>query len=72
MRDGKPAPVRIRTGLSDGTNSELVAGELKEGDLVITAAASGDAAATVQGGRGGSGGESGGRGSGRRGPRPIL
>jgi HlyD family secretion protein len=33
--DGKPQPVEVRTGLSDGTWSELLSGALKEGDEVI-------------------------------------
>lgn len=33
--DGKPQPVEVRTGLSDGTWSEMLSGALKEGDEVI-------------------------------------
>ncbi|MFO0582499.1 MAG: efflux RND transporter periplasmic adaptor subunit [Anaeromyxobacter sp.] len=36
MREEKPAPVRVRTGISDGSFTELVEGELKEGDVVVT------------------------------------
>ncbi len=43
MRDGKPQSISVQTGLTDGTNTELVGGELAEGDLVITDA-------TVKGG----------------------
>ena len=32
----KPKPVQIVTGVSDGTNTEVVSGELQEGDLVVT------------------------------------
>lgn len=32
---GQPRPVDIRTGLSDGTSTEVVSGPLKEGDSVI-------------------------------------
>ncbi|HXF66436.1 MAG TPA: hypothetical protein VNK67_07060, partial [Burkholderiales bacterium] len=32
---GKPKPVAVRLGLTDGTFSELVAGELQEGTQVI-------------------------------------
>ncbi len=35
-KDGKPAAVLIKTGVSDGTHSELLEGSLKEGDEVIT------------------------------------
>jgi HlyD family secretion protein len=67
LRDGKPTPVRIRIGLSDGTNTEILAGELGEGDLVITAAAAGERAASGPG-QAGSRGQRGGR----RGPPSIL
>jgi HlyD family secretion protein len=33
--DGKPAPVAVKTGLSDGARTEIVEGPLKEGDEVI-------------------------------------
>jgi HlyD family secretion protein len=36
MHGDTPTPVIVKIGLSDGTNSELVAGELHEGDLVAT------------------------------------
>ena len=36
LRDGQPAGVEVRLGLSDGNATELVRGELKEGDAVIT------------------------------------
>jgi len=41
MREEKPAPVRIRVGISDGAVTEVVEGELKPGDQVITDAAAG-------------------------------
>jgi hypothetical protein len=34
--DGKPQPRRIKIGLSDGASTEVVEGELKEGEVVIT------------------------------------
>ncbi|MDQ5838895.1 MAG: hypothetical protein M3379_19130, partial [Acidobacteriota bacterium] len=34
--DGKPQPRRIRVGLTDGSSTEVVEGDLKEGDVVIT------------------------------------
>jgi HlyD family secretion protein len=37
LRDGKPVRVQVETGLTDGTNIEITGGELKDGDLVITA-----------------------------------
>ena len=35
-KDGKPAPVRIKSGVSNGTFTVLEEGELKEGDLLVT------------------------------------
>lgn len=37
--DGKPEAVSIRVGATDGTRSELIGGELAEGDLVIIGSA---------------------------------
>ncbi len=36
LRDGKPHPVRVETGITDGTNTELLGDKLNEGDEVIT------------------------------------
>ncbi|MBI5071256.1 MAG: efflux RND transporter periplasmic adaptor subunit [Deltaproteobacteria bacterium] len=41
LREAGPAPVRVRTGISDGSTTELVEGELQPGDKVITDAAGG-------------------------------
>src|SRR3989441_492652 len=38
LRDGKPKPVAIRTGLSDGSVTEVAEGDLREGDALITEA----------------------------------
>jgi HlyD family secretion protein len=35
-QDGKPERRRITTGLSDGSATEVVEGNLNEGDMVIT------------------------------------
>jgi HlyD family secretion protein len=35
LRQGQPAPVRIQVGLSDGANTEVVSGDLEQGDPVI-------------------------------------
>ncbi|WP_233595620.1 MULTISPECIES: efflux RND transporter periplasmic adaptor subunit [Corallococcus] len=59
----QPAPVSVRTGMTDGTYTEVVEGELKDGDRVITAANSPAgststppaAASPVGGARGGGG-----------------
>jgi HlyD family secretion protein len=37
---GQPTPVTLRLGITDGRATEVLAGDLKEGQLVITAAAS--------------------------------
>ena len=36
LTDDKPASVKVKTGISDGTFTEVVEGELKAGDVVIT------------------------------------
>jgi HlyD family secretion protein len=41
LRGEKPAPVRIRVGISDGAVTEVVEGEIQAGDKVITDAAAG-------------------------------
>ncbi|HEY6966862.1 MAG TPA: efflux RND transporter periplasmic adaptor subunit [Burkholderiales bacterium] len=51
--DGKPAPVEVRTGLSDGASTELVEGPLKEGDEVILGGGEPPAPAKKAGGPGG-------------------
>jgi HlyD family secretion protein len=48
LRDGTPERVRVETGLTDGTTTEITGGELKEGDLVISA----DSTARSTGGAG--------------------
>jgi HlyD family secretion protein len=35
LRSGRPEPVSIKSGLSDGTVSEVVSGEINEGDQVV-------------------------------------
>jgi HlyD family secretion protein len=35
-QDAKPQSRRIKVGLTDGTATEVVEGDLKEGDMVIT------------------------------------
>lgn len=37
LRDGAPLQVALRTGLSDGSSTEVLEGELHAGDLLITA-----------------------------------
>src|SRR3982751_5107007 len=38
LRGPNPTPVRVRAGVSDGTNTEIETAELHEGDRVVTAA----------------------------------
>lgn len=54
LRDGKPQQVNVRIGVSDGSLTEVVEGDLKEGDAVITDVTVGDArpASTQQPGAG--------------------
>jgi HlyD family secretion protein len=42
LHGDRPAPVSIHVGVSDGSLSELVDGDLHEGDEVITDVASGE------------------------------
>ena len=53
LRDSKPLPVRVRTGVTDGTYTELVEGPVSQGDLAITDATgpAGKAQAASAGGR---------------------
>jgi HlyD family secretion protein len=47
LRTGHPEPLEIKTGLSDGTLTEIVSGDLKEGDQVaVEAIVAGKAAAS--------------------------
>jgi len=41
LNNGKPAPARITTGISDGSYAEVVSGDLKEGQQIITESMSG-------------------------------
>ena len=51
LRGDRPTPVNIKIGVSDGTQSEVVEGDLKEGDEVITDIASGAPGKTAGGPR---------------------
>jgi RND family efflux transporter MFP subunit len=79
MKDGKPTgdPVRVRTGASDGVNTEIVSG-LKEGDTIVLAGMDsgrgfgptspfGPSTGRPAGAAGGAGGAAGGGGGGSRG-----
>jgi HlyD family secretion protein len=71
LRAGKPEPVRVITGLTDGSITEIVEvldGQLAEGDQVIVADPGAGAGEAAGGQRGGSQQ----RGGGRRGPPSIL
>jgi HlyD family secretion protein len=41
LRDGKPAPIFFKAGVTDGTVTEIAEGQLREGDQVITAVTGG-------------------------------
>ncbi|HRH00982.1 MAG TPA: hypothetical protein PLR99_32285, partial [Polyangiaceae bacterium] len=35
LRGGEPVAVDVRAGLTDGTSTEVLSGDLREGDLVV-------------------------------------
>jgi HlyD family secretion protein len=41
LREGRPEPVRVRVGITDGTNTEVVEGALEEGQQLIISASGG-------------------------------
>jgi HlyD family secretion protein len=45
MRGPKPVQVQVKAGVTDGSFTEVVSGELQEGDAVVLEAISGDAPA---------------------------
>ncbi|HVN75426.1 MAG TPA: efflux RND transporter periplasmic adaptor subunit [Thermoanaerobaculaceae bacterium] len=51
LRDGTPRAVVIRTGVSDGSLTEIVEGDVSEGDRVVTEASTGSGAVGQQAGR---------------------
>ena len=42
LRDDKPVAIPVKLGVTDGSTAEIVEGDLKAGDLVITEAISAD------------------------------
>ena len=62
--DGKPQPVSIRTGATNGMMTQVIGGDLKPGMQVITGQLAGDAAASGNGGGRSGGTRSGGGGNG--------
>ena len=36
LKDGQPSPIEVKPGATDGRNTEILAGELQEGALVLT------------------------------------
>jgi HlyD family secretion protein len=50
LRGGEPQPVSIHTGLSDGTTTEVIDGELNEGDPVVVDAVGSEGAASAPSG----------------------
>jgi HlyD family secretion protein len=53
LEKGKPVPVKVKTGLSDGTTTEIVEAELAPGDLVVTDTAGGASKPAAASGGGG-------------------
>ena len=51
LRDQQAMPVRVRLGISDGSFTEVVSGELKEGDQVIVAVGTEASSSRPAGGR---------------------
>ncbi len=51
LRDQQATPLRVRLGISDGSFTEVVAGDLKEGDAVITAIGTQASGTRTTGGR---------------------
>jgi HlyD family secretion protein len=49
LRNGQPQPVVIKSGVSDGSLTEVVEGGLSQGDLVITDSSGGNSAAQAGG-----------------------
>jgi HlyD family secretion protein len=54
--EGKPRPVNLKLGITDGAATEVVGGDLREGQEVIVGASGGAAAPPRPGGAGGAGG----------------
>jgi HlyD family secretion protein len=50
LRGGEPQPVSVHTGLTDGTQTEVTDGDLKEGDAVVVDASGGEVAAPTPSG----------------------
>jgi len=40
VENGVPKPVNVKTGLTDGIRTEILSGDLKEGDVVAVASTS--------------------------------
>jgi len=66
LHAGKPVPVKIRTGISDGTVTEVTEGDLKAGDAAITDMS--ETEPKTPAASGAMGGAPGGGGRGMRGP----
>ena len=75
LENGAPRPVQVQIGISDGSKTEIVGGELKEGDQIITGQTGGEVAKAETpaaspfntGGAKTGGAKGGGGGGGRRG-----
>jgi HlyD family secretion protein len=47
MRGPKPVPVAVKVGLTDGSFTEIVSGDMQEGDAVVLEVMIGDDAANT-------------------------
>jgi HlyD family secretion protein len=56
LRGQTPQPVPVKLGITDGSRTEIVQGELREGDLVITDVQAGAGNAPAGGANRGPGG----------------
>jgi HlyD family secretion protein len=56
LRAGKPEQVKIRTGVTDGTTTEVLEGALRPGDALLTDAGGAPGSGSAGGGRQGGGG----------------
>ncbi|HEX4353165.1 MAG TPA: hypothetical protein VHZ95_09630, partial [Polyangiales bacterium] len=50
LRNNKPVAVRVKIGVTDGTHTEVIEGELNEGDAAITDVAGTGSTASPSGG----------------------
>jgi len=59
LRNGKPQPVHIKIGVSDGSLTEVASGDLNAGETVLTGVTLAGAASTTRPAQGGAQGAAG-------------